>query len=456
MSAEQGHKTRVVILGGGFGGAWCAQRLERNARRHGLEVALIDRRNFLLFYPLLAEACAGELEPRHVVAPLRNLIPKTDFRLGDVIGVDPQKREVVYRVPEINEERSLTYDHLVVAVGSVSLMPKSVEGLRERGRELKNLADSVALRDQAVRMLEIADGVTDPEKRRELLSFAVVGGSYTGVEVAGELLAMLREAAERYPNLSPAECRVTLIEMRDRILPTLSEKLANYAADNLRRRGLELFLGKTVAKIGPDSYTLSDGSVHPARTVVWCAGVAPNPLLAKLGLPLDAKGYLDCDRTMRVKGFENVWAIGDCAACPGPDGKPYPPTAQHATRLGTDVADNILRAIHGRELVETNIRNRGMLAAMGQRTAVAEVFGINISGFLAWFLWRSLYLLKMPGIGRKLRVALDWTAGLVCERDLAQLGVHRPRAEAELATQKPAEKNEETSAKTEEGPSAMA
>jgi len=415
---------RVVILGGGFAGATLAQRLERLAARSDLEIVLLNRDNYFVFTPLLIEAGTGALEPRHAVVPLRDFLRRATLRTAEIVGFDAERRQVHFRVIGKEHAETLDWDHAVIALGSVTRQPP-VPGLAEHGFELKDLPDAVALRDRAIRLLEQADATPDPGERRGLLHFIVVGGNYSGVEVAGEFQVFVREAARAYRNLDPRECRVTLIELAPRILPALDEDLARYALDQLVRRGTDVLLASSVREVAADHVIVSDGRVLPTRTVIWCAGIAPNPLLAKLGLPLDERGWLQCEADLRVRGHDAVWGLGDCAVVPGPDGTPYPATAQHAVLAARHLAGNLERALDGRPTRPAVLRSRGALAALGCRTAVAKVFGLRLSGFMAWFLWRTVYLFKMPGWSRRLRVAIDWTMGLLFPRAVVQLGIHR-------------------------------
>lgn len=415
---------RVVIIGAGFGGAYCARALERATRSLDVEIVLTDRNNYFAFYPLLVEAGTGSLEPRHVVVPVRSFLRRARFRMGEVSAVDLARREVTLRLAGSEIVETLAYDQLVLALGSVTRVP-DVPGLREHAFELKSLADAVALRDRAVTMLEAADAAADATLRRRLLHFVVVGANFTGVEVAGEFHVYLRQAARRYRNLTPDDCSVTLVELGDRILPALDRDLAEYAAAAMRRRGIDIRLRTSVERIEADRVLLRDGAALAAATTIWCAGIAPNPLARTIGVPLDARGYIVCARDLRVQGADHVWAIGDCAVNLDREGKPYPATAQHATRQGQHLAGNIARALSGRAALPFDYTSQGALAALGCRTGVAKIFGLKLSGFPAWFLWRTVYLIKMPGITRKLRVALDWTLDLVFRRDFVQLGVHR-------------------------------
>ncbi len=415
---------RVLILGGGFGGAYCAQDLERAGRGLGVDTQLLDRNNYFVFYPFLVEAGTGSLQPRHAVVSIRSFLRSATFRMAEVLGVDLERRQVTCRTVGTDADDVLAYDHLVLALGSITRLPE-VPGLREFGYELKSLADAVALRDHAITMLEAADALPDRERRRSLLHFVVVGGNFTGAEVAGEFHAFLRDASRRYPNLRPDDCAVTLVEIADRILGALEPDLSDYAARSMRRRGIDVRLKTSVTVIEKNRVFLRTGESLPASTVIWCAGIAPNPMIRKLAVPVDARGYILCERDLRVRGFENVWAIGDCAVNLGPDGAAYPATAQHAVREGAHLARNLTRVLSGQSALPFDYTSQGALAALGCRTGVAKVFGLKLSGFPAWFLWRTVYLLKMPGWWRKARVALDWTVDFFFPRDFVQLGVHR-------------------------------
>jgi NADH dehydrogenase len=388
------------------------------------EILLIDRNNYFVFYPLLIEAGTGSLEPRHAVVPIREFLGSADFRMAEVLDVDFDRREVAYRLIGGDTIEKVGYEHLVISLGSVTRLPE-VPGLREHGYEIKSLADAVALRDRAIAMLELADATADAALRRALLHFVVVGGNFTGVELAGEFDAFLRLGSRRYRHVDEGEVGVTLVELRDRILPALDRDLCDYAAERLRRRGLDIRLQATVTALERDRVRLSTGDTVAAHTVIWCAGIEQNPVVRKWPLPADELGYILCERDLRVRGSSDVWAIGDCAVNLGPDGKAYPATAQHAVRQGAHLARNLAAVLGGNRPTPCDIRSKGSLVALGCRTGVAKVYGLKLSGFWAWWLWRSVYLLRMPTLARKLRVALDWSIDLFFSRDYVQLGVHR-------------------------------
>lgn len=411
---------RIVVIGGGYAGAYCAQALERKAK--GASVLVIDRQNYFVIFPLLVEAGTGALEPRHAVVSTRSFLRRAAFRMAEVVGLDAAAREVVCRDPDSGREDRVGYDHLVVALGSVTMLPM-VAGLREHAMQMKSMGDAIAMRDRAIRMLELADA--DMANRKELLHFVIVGANFTGAEVAGELDAFLRSAIRKYPNLSRGDYRITLVERSERILGALDPELSEYARKNMERRGIDVRLKESVTRIDATSATLASGPVIACRTVIWTAGIAPPPVLAALGLPVDAKGYLVCERDLRVKGHDRIWGVGDCAVNEDAQGRAYPATAQHAIREGVWAAANIARVMAGRPTRPCDLKSQGSIAALGCRTGVAVIFGVKLSGFWAWWMWRTVYLMKMPGLGRKMRVALDWTLDLFFKRDDVQLGVHR-------------------------------
>ncbi|MEX2219938.1 MAG: NAD(P)/FAD-dependent oxidoreductase [Phycisphaerales bacterium] len=422
---------RIVVVGGGFAGAYCAQELERRLKPAEAEVLLIDRQNYFVFYPLLIEAGTGNVEPRHAVVSIRSFLRRAAFRMAEVTGLDPATRELLCLGADGRPHR-VGYDHLVIALGSVTRMPP-VPGLREHGFQIKTLGDAITLRDRAIHLLEVAEATDDPQVRAASLRFVVVGANFTGAEIAGELDAVFRSAIREYPSLKLGEVRITLIDRGDRILSALDGALSEYAARRLTERGIDIRLRESVEEISAGSVRLTSGATLATRTVIWAAGIAPPPVVACMPLPLDGNGYIVCERDLRVRGHADIWGIGDCAVNTDAEGRAYPATAQHAVREGRACARNIARALRGRPTLPCDIRAQGSLAALGCRTGVAQVFGVNVSGFAAWWLWRTVYLLKMPGLARKLRVALDWTVQLFFRREYVQLGAHGEERDACIA-----------------------
>jgi NADH dehydrogenase len=441
MSGER--RTRIVILGGGFGGLYTALRLERLlGRDRDLDVTLVNRENFFLFTPMLHEVAASDLDITNIVSPIRKLLRRVKFVEGDVEAIDLGRRRVVISHGAEHHDHELEYDHLVLALGSVTNFYR-LPGVEERALTMKSLGDAIRLRNRLVEQLEEADVECACEERAQLLTFVVAGGGFAGVETVAGVNDFLREALEFYPSLREADLRVVLIHDGPVILPELGEKLGAYTQGKLAGRKVEIRLNTKVAGMSEKGVALSDGTVIPTRLLVWTAGTAPNPLLAALPCHTE-RGRVVVNSLMEVAEWPGVWALGDCAVVPDPKtGRPYPPTAQHAIRQGRVLADNIVAAIRGGQKRPFSFHTIGLLAAIGKRTGVAQILGVNFSGFVAWLLWRSIYLSKLPRFEKKVRVALDWFLDLVFSKDLVQFQTERsphvshveeaPRAAARLA-----------------------
>jgi NADH:ubiquinone reductase (H+-translocating) len=414
--------TRILIVGGGFGGTAVARRLEHLLRRDpDVEITLVDRENFSLFTPLLPEVPSGALEPKHVVTPLRALLRRSIVRHAEVRSIDLAKRVALAAHCPQCRMTVLPWDHLVLAVGSVTNF-FGLPGVATHALTMKNLADASALHAHVIDKFEHADMEEDPAVRRELLTFIVVGGGFAGVETAGELNDFVRSVARYYPGVRRDDVRVMLVHLGARILPEVSESLSAYALRKLRSRGVDVRLETQIEKCTGTRARLSTGEEIRSRTLVWTAGIVANPILGTLGVPTAPGGKVEVADTLEVKGHPGVWALGDCALIVDrTTGRPYPPTAQHAIRQGRRVADNIVAAIRGRAQTPFAHRPLGILAGLGRRSAVAEILGFRFSGFFAWWLWRTVYLFKLPGLERKVRVALDWTLDLFFPRDIVYL-----------------------------------
>ena len=420
----------VVIAGGGFAGASAARELERLLPKQSARLILVNDVNFLLYTPFLPEAAAGTLEPRHVVTPLRDILRRTNLRLGAVCGHDPEARTVTLRTHE-GEHEEIRYDQFLVAVGSVS-RSLPVPGLDENAIGFKSLADAIWLRNHVIETLEQANATEDPTRREELLTYVFVGGGYSGLEALAELQDFAADAMDRYPRARLHGMRWILVEAMDRVLPEVPADLAEYALRELRGRGIDIRLGTRLDEAKPDSVTLSTGEVIPTRTLVWTAGVAPHPSLASLNLPLDERGKVRVDDHMRVDGLNGVWAIGDCAAVPDPakpGGPPCPPTAQHAVRQGPAVAHNIACELG----VATGPRRfdykaKASFVNLGRYKAVGKLGRRAFRGFAAWWMARTYHMSQIPGTSRKIRAVVDWTVGLPFSRDVAEVGsIGHPR-----------------------------
>jgi NADH:ubiquinone reductase (H+-translocating) len=421
---------QVVIAGGGFGGFYAARSLERLLTAESAHVTLVNEANFMLYTPLLPGAAGATLDPRHVVVPLRSQLKRTDLVIGQVTGADPGGGMLsVKRIDGVHVD--LAYDQLVVALGSVSrTLP--IPGLTEHAIGLKSLGDATALRNQILGCLDIAESLEDPTTRAEYLGFVFVGAGYAGVEGLAELQDFAAETIELYPRCRAAGMRWVLVEAGSRIMQEVPESLSEFAERELRGRGIEVYTGMTLSEVSAGGARLSDGEVIPARTLVWTAGVKPSPIVGTLGLPLDRSGRVIVDRTMRVAWRREdgpgdsaaVWAIGDCAAVPDAhrQGQFSPPTAQHAIRQGRLVARNVVATLSGGKVRPFRYRTKGVVAELGHNKAVAITLGIRWRGFPAWFIARTYHLLLMPGLGRRLRLLVDWNVALVFGRDASAPG----------------------------------
>ncbi len=422
-----GSRPRAIVLGGGFGGAYAAQRLSRRLPKDW-DLTLVDRNNFLLFYPLLVEAGVGSLEARHVVVPLRKFLKRGDLIMAEVTGVDLKRQTVEIHVVGADKTERLHYDQLIIAIGSTTKFPP-VPGLAEHAFELKSLADGIDLRDRGIRLLELANTIQDAERRRAILRIVIVGASFSGIELAGEYDHFLRGAAKSYHNVDDSEIKVVVLELSDRILNTLEPELSDYALRHLLNRGLDIRTNTSLKEVHQDYVILTTGERLDTRTTVWCAGIAPSHLLDCVdAIPRTPQGYIDCSKELQVSGFDNVWAIGDGATVQDRNGNPYAATAQNATRQGMVAADNLIRSIKDEPLKPFEHESLGTLAEIGCRTAVAKVFGIRLAGFPAWFMFRTVYLFKMPSWSRRFRIMMDWTADLFVRAEPVQLGIRRKKS----------------------------
>ena len=418
----------VVISGGGFGGLNAARAVERAMPRQSARITLVNDVNFLLYTPFLPEAAAGMLEPRHVVTPLRDVLDQTHLRLGVVVARDPARRTVTLLDPE-GSERELRYDRLIVAHGSVSrVLP--IPGLADHAIGFKSLADAIWLRNHVIECMEEADACEDPDVRQELLTFMFVGGGYAGLEALAELQDFAAEAIEAYPRARLHGMRWILVEALDRVLPEIDAKLAEYALRQLRGRGIDIRLGTTLEEVTSTSARISTGEAIGTRTVVWTAGVVPHPSSRNLGLPVDERGRIVVDDHLRVKGTDDVWALGDAAAVPDPanPSRPCPPTSQHAIRQGRTAGRNVAASLGAGEPRPFTYKTLGAFVNLGRYKAVARVGPLTFRGFPAWWLARTYHVSQIPGTARKVRAVMDWTIGLPFKRDIAEVGsIGHPR-----------------------------
>lgn len=437
-------RTKVVILGAGFGGIAAAMRLDRAARRDpSLEVTLVNRENFFLFTPMLHEVAASDLDLTHIVNPIQKLVRRVQLLPAEVTSIDlPQKRVHVNHGLD-GHPHAVEYDHLVLALGSVTNF-FGIPGVEEHALTMKSLGDAIRVRNRLIALLEEANSECC-RLRRPLLTFVVAGGGFAGVETLAAINDFAREALRFYTRLSEGDIRMVLVHPGEVVLPELTKSLGSYAQGKLLARGIEVRTNTRVAGFTGSIVELTNGETIAAHTLIWTAGTTPNPALDALQCRKD-RGRIAVGSALEVPGWPRVWALGDNASIPDPDsGKPYPPTAQHALRQGKLIAENILAARRGEPARTFRFRTIGQLAAIGRRTGVAEIGGRKFSGFLAWFLWRSVYLAKLPRFEKKVRVALDWTLDLMFSKDLVQfLTVHSPAISRSEGAPREGEASEET------------
>jgi NADH dehydrogenase len=415
---------RVVVLGGGFGGVYTALALERLAAAGArVEVSLVNRENYLVFQPMLAEVVAGDVGILDTVTPLRQLLAHTDLFVREIEGIDLERRVVRLGAGLTPRTHELEFDHLVLALGNVTDF-RGLPGLPEHALPFKTLADAVRIRNHVINVLEQSSIVRDAEVRRTMLTFVVAGGGFSGTEVAAALNDFVREAVEHYRSIPPEDVRIVLVHSGTSVLEReLTPRLAKYATATLAEQGIELLLGERLVAASPRSAVLSDGTRIPTRTLISTVPSSPNPIVEQLGLPTD-RGRLVCDATLAVAGCEGVWAVGDCGLIPMPDGEPSPPTAQHAIRQAKLLAANILASHANAPRRSFGFAGRGKLGALGHHRALAELpGGITVQGLPAWLMWRTIYWSKLPGAARKTRVAVSWLSDLVLPPHPVQLNL---------------------------------
>ena len=413
-------RTKIVIVGGGFGGIYAALELDKWLFRFpNVDVTIVNRDNFFLFTPMLHEVAASDLDITNIVSPVRKLVSNIEFFDGDVERLDLAGRKVVVAHGGDGHTHDLPYDHLILSPGSVTNF-FGLPGLEERAITMKSLNDAIALRNRMIEQLEEAETECGAPDRDHLMTFVVAGGGFAGVETIAGMNDFVHQALPFYPHIPREKVRMVLVHPGEVILPELSEKLGRYAQRKLIERGVEIRSKTKVTCVTPKGVCLSDGTEIDSATIIWTAGTQPNPLVKTLPCKTE-KGRVCVDEYLQVPGWPGVWALGDCALVPDPaTGGFHPPTAQHAIRQGRVLAGNILAQLRGTPKRKFSFRTIGQLASLGRRTGVAQILGINFSGFVAWWMWRTIYLMKLPRLEKRLRVAMDWTWDLLFSKDLVK------------------------------------
>ncbi len=436
---------RILVVGGGYVGLYVALNLQKRLRHGEARVTVVDPQSYMTYQPFLPEAGAGNLEPRHVVAPLRRVLNKCEIINGRIESID-HANKCAWLAPIEGPQRRLDYDTIVICPGSIArTLP--IPGLAEVGIGFKSVAEAIYLRNHVLSRMDAASSSDDPELRRRALTFMFIGGGYAGIEAMAELEDMARDACKFYPNLHPEDLRWVMVEASDRILPEVSPAMGEYTVRELTKRGIEVRRNTRLVSVEGGHAVLDDGEEFDCETVVWTAGVRANPMLERTDLPLDAKKRLVCTPFLQVKGVQGAWASGDCAAVPdlskGGDATTGP-SAQHAVRQAKRLALNLIAELRGRPLVAYEHAYIGSVASLGLYKGVAEIYGIRLKGFPAWFAHRSYHVTRVPTLNRKVRVLTDWTIDLFFRREIVSFGAFQdPHAEfrsAAVSAQPPAEK----------------
>jgi len=425
---------RILVVGAGHVGLYAALRLSSKLRRGEAEVIVVDPQPHMTYQPFLPEVSAGNISPRHSVVPLRRELPRCHVLAGHVTRIEHARR-VAYVQPIIGPAREVAYDQIIVAPGSVSrTLP--IPGLREQAIGFKTIGEAIYLRNKVLERLDVAATTTDKATRAAALTFVFIGGGYAGIEALAELEDMARDALRYYPELDADEMHWVLVEATQRILPEVDPDMGAYTVKELLRRRLDIRLGTRLESCVGGLVRLSDGDSFQADTIVWTAGVKPHPMVRDTDLPLDEKGRIRCLATLQVVDADGqvvpgAWSAGDTAAVPDLTKEPGAlcgPSAQHAVRQAARLAGNLVGVLRGRAPVEYRHKYAGSVASLGLHKGVAQVYGIKLKGFPAWFMHRTYHLSRIPSVNRKVRVVIDWTLALFFRREVVALGeLHDPR-----------------------------
>ncbi|WP_258015844.1 NAD(P)/FAD-dependent oxidoreductase [Streptomyces sp. AJS327] len=433
-------RPRILVVGGGYVGLYAARRILKKMRYGEATVTVVDPRSYMTYQPFLPEAAAGSISPRHVVVPLRRVLPGAEVLTGRVTSID-QDRKVASVAPLVGDAYELPFDYLVIAMGAVS-RTFPIPGLAEHGIGMKGVEEAIGLRNHVLEQLDKADSTTDEEIRRKALTFVFVGGGFAGAETVGEVEDMARDAAKYYPNVRREDMRFVLVDAAPGILPEVGPKLGEWGLEHLKSRGIEVYLNTSMDSCVDGHVVLRNGLEVDSHTIVWTAGVKPNPVLSRFGLPLGPKGHVDVDATLQVRGVDHIWAAGDNAQVPdlvarkegGPGPHFCPPNAQHALRQAKVLGDNVISRLRGFPQSEYRHANKGAVAGLGLHKGVAMIVvgktRIRLRGRLAWYMHRTYHGLAVPTWNRKIRVFADWTLALFLKREVVSLGaMEHPRGE---------------------------
>ncbi|ONK13816.1 NAD(P)/FAD-dependent oxidoreductase [Streptomyces sp. MP131-18] len=432
-------RPRILVVGGGYVGLYAARRILKKMRYGEATVTVVDPRSYMTYQPFLPEAAAGSISPRHVVVPLRRVLPQAEVLTGRVTSID-QDRRVASVAPLVGQPYEVPFDYLVVALGAVS-RTFPIPGLAEQGIGMKGVEEAIGLRNHVLEQLDKADSTNDEDVRRKALTFVFVGGGFAGAETIGEVEDMARDATKYYPNIKREDMRFVLVDVADKILPEVGPKLGEWGLEHLQKRGIEVHLKTSVKSCVGGHVELSNGVTADSHTIVWTAGVKPNPALTRFGLPLGPRGHVDTEATLQVAGTDYIWSAGDNAQVPdlaaraaGQENAWCPPNAQHALRQSKVLGDNVIAGLRGFPQKDYKHASMGAVAGLGLRKGVAMIklgkLTLRFRGRIGWYLHRGYHGMAVPTWNRKIRVFADWTLGLFLKREVVSLGaMEHPREE---------------------------
>ncbi|WP_344873057.1 NAD(P)/FAD-dependent oxidoreductase [Allokutzneria multivorans] len=434
MAAVRSQPTRILVVGGGYVGMYTALRLQSKLKAGEASVTVVDPQPHMTYQPFLPEAAAGSIEPRHVVVPLRKALKRCHVLTGRVTKISHADKVATVELPDGHVEE-LGYDVLVSALGSVArTLP--IPGLAERGIGFKTVGEAILLRNHVLSRMDLAATTLDPELRRRLLTFVVIGGGYAGIEALAELEDMSRYATRYYENIKPEDMRWVLVEATGRVMPEVSPRMGVYTVERLAERGIQVYLDTRVKSMVDGHVVLDDGTEFDSETIIWTAGVKANPVLENTDLPRDSRGRVRCTSTTQIEGLRDAWSAGDCSAVPDlakVEQDPQAmcsPSAQHAVRQARQMADNIVAVLRGKQPKPYRHKHVGSVASLGLYRGVAELFGVRVKGFPAWFIHRTYHMSRMPTFNRKFRIVMDWTLALLFRREVVSLGqINDPKAD---------------------------